>query len=129
VNRESSILVWCDQVALDILREGIPGIEIIDCRGFEQYSVESILKGEEIEKELSFGRESADGNEVYCFVIFDGLENELIGRTVSFIKKAVWRRWIFATTTENNLSWKLRDLQKELIEEHNYFETRGDKSD
>lgn len=128
VNRKASILVWCDQEALDVLRERIPGIVIVDCRGFEQYTVESILKGESIERELfSNGGRRGDENEAYCFVVFDGLKNELVGRAVSFIKKAVGRRWIFATTTENNISWKLKNLQEELIEEHNYFETRGDK--
>ena len=128
MNRKSSILVWCDQEALGILRGRIPGIEIIDCRGFEQYTVESILKRENIERELfSSGRSRGNGNEAYCFAVFDGVENELVGRAVSFIKKAVGRRWIFATTTENNISWKLKNLQEELIEEHNYFETRGDK--
>ncbi|ASI99019.1 DUF3783 domain-containing protein [Thermococcus celer] len=56
------------------------------------------------------------------FVIMDGVDNETIKHVISSVKSLRLGRVIFATTTENSLGWKLKDLLEELMAEDEYFQ-------
>lgn len=114
-----AVLVNADQKAFEAIAENVEVVEVIDCRGFEQCTLEAILAGRAERSDLSV-------RSAYNFIVFNGLTSESVGELMSLIKSLMHRDWIFATTTQTNLNWKLIDLQRELSQEHDYFKFRGE---
>ncbi|OAA31214.1 hypothetical protein AT15_06875 [Kosmotoga arenicorallina S304] len=96
-----------------IVEEFFINYETIDCTGLEEKKLDSIISGE-IEK-ASHKKWSSNH---YSFMIFHKMESKEILEILKHIRQVSKSEWIFATTTENNLNWVLKDLLKELIEEH-----------
>ncbi|ASJ11179.1 hypothetical protein A3L12_07650 [Thermococcus sp. P6] len=55
------------------------------------------------------------------FVIMHELENEALKDVIGSVRSLNLGDVIFAATTENSLTFRLKDLLEELMEEHEYF--------
>lgn len=96
-----------------IVEEFFINYKTVDCTGLEEKKLDSIISGE-IEKEAP----RKWGLNRYSFMIFHNMNNKEILEILKHFRQVSKSSWIFATTTENNLNWILKDLLKELIEEH-----------
>ena len=59
-------------------------------------------------------------------IIFHGIDNEEVISLMRLIKNTTDspKDFIFAVTTEQSLEWRVKDLIKELEEEHEYFKKK-----
>jgi len=59
-------------------------------------------------------------------IIMHGITKEELDILMKLIKENFnnYKDFIFATTTDNSLSWKLQDLIGELTKEHEYFKNK-----
>lgn len=112
-----SVLLYCDEETTYLVRNSLISVNVIDCIGLENYTLKEILDQEDIS-----GNGKANRNEErFCYAIFNGFDNNAIGNTIKEIRQLLQKDWIFASTTESNLNWKLEDLLAELTQEHDYF--------
>jgi hypothetical protein len=112
-----SILLYCDRSAFERLLDLFADVSLIDCKGQENEIVGEILEnGKGVRKE-----KAGNGEDGLCYAVFDGFSDESLGNAIDTIRHYTGREWVFATTTESNLSWRMNELLIELTEEHNYF--------
>jgi len=112
-----SILLYCDEETTSPVRKSSINVNVIDCIGLENRTLKEILDQEDIRGNGKVNR----NEERFCYAIFNGFDNNAIGNTIKEIRQLLQKDWIFASTTESNLNWKLKDLLAELTQEHNYF--------
>ncbi|RKX50846.1 MAG: hypothetical protein DRP32_01395 [Thermotogae bacterium] len=84
-----------------------------DCTGLEEEKLYSVITGKT-------GNSKSQKLDLrgYSFMIFHNIKSKEIPEILKHFRKVSKSNWIFATTTENNLSWTLKDLFHELVEEH-----------
>ncbi len=112
-----SVLLYCDEETTYLVRNSLISVNVIDCIGLENRTLKEILNQEDITGNGKVNR----NEERFCYAIFDGFDNNAVGSTIKEIRKLLQKDWIFASTTESNLNWKLEDLLAELTQEHDYF--------
>ncbi|AKI96942.1 DUF3783 domain-containing protein [Kosmotoga pacifica] len=99
----------------EIIEKTFVNYRTIDCMGHENDKLEHIISGRHPKEP---GTDEKIKTKGYSFLIFHGFENKEIIEILKFIRKVTQRPWIFATTTENNINAKFKDLIEELIIEH-----------
>jgi len=57
----------------------------------------------------------------YPVIIMHGIPQEKLAIVMRAVRAALGTDVIFSITTETNLEWKVKDLIKELISEHEYM--------
>mgnify|MGYP001278168439 CR=1 FL=1 len=118
-----SILLYCDESAIDKLQDLFTEASLINCKGREKEMVKEILeKGDEVREE-----KIVNGEDELCYAVFDGFDDKSLGNAIKTIRQYSGREWVFATITETNLSWRMSELLIELTEEHNYFKKARQK--
>ena len=99
--------------ALDVVHG--QDVTLISGSGKEEETVGDIL-----EKEGAEAFQAMD----FSILMFLNFDDGMIDKTLKAFPKDV-KRPIFCTTTERNVNWKLSDLIKDLLEEHDFFMKKG----
>ena len=70
--------------------------------------------------------EEVNKNSDQKVIIMHGLSKEELNLLMKLMKEnfSNYKDFIFATTTENSIKWKLKDLIGELGKEHEYFKDK-----
>lgn len=100
-----------------IMKErGLSRLRLIDGTGMEDILLSDIINNKP--KELDNSEETL--SEDNSFIIFHNADGQTINAMINNFKINC-KSCVFATTTDTNLSWTLRELLAELVKEHKRF--------
>ncbi|MFW6120618.1 MAG: DUF3783 domain-containing protein [Petrotogales bacterium] len=115
----SAIIVYnvdFDELNTIIENKNLVNLHIIDSNGLEDRKISEIINNitVRINKKV---KAFSDNN---SFIIFHNADGKTINEVIKSIK-IKGSSCVFATTTETNIKWTLKDLLAELLQEHKRY--------